>query len=109
MAIKLSQYLQIEVKVGDLILIKPGEKVPLDGEVIEGNSYIDTSALTGESTPRSISPGKTVLAGTINQSGTLTVKVSKLFAQSSISRILELVENASQKKAATPEIYYYLC
>jgi Zn2+/Cd2+-exporting ATPase len=89
------------VKVGDLILIKPGEKVPLDGEVIEGDSYIDTSALTGESTPRSISPGKTVLAGTLNQSGALTVKVSKLFAQSSISRILELVENASQKKAAT--------
>ncbi len=89
------------VKVGDLILIKPGEKVPLDGEVIEGDSYIDTSALTGEATPRSISPGKTVLAGTLNQSGALTVKVSKLFAQSSISRILELVENASQKKAAT--------
>ncbi len=89
------------VNVGDLILIKPGEKVPLDGEVIEGNSYVDTSALTGESIPRSISPGKTVLAGTINQSGGLTVRVSKLFAQSSISRILELVENASQKKAAT--------
>jgi Zn2+/Cd2+-exporting ATPase len=89
------------VKVGDLILIKPGEKVPLDGEVIEGNSYLDTSALTGESTPRSVSPGQTVLAGTIDQSGALTVRVSKLFSQSSISRILELVENASQKKAAT--------
>ncbi len=89
------------VNVGDLILIKPGEKVPLDGEVIEGNSYIDTSALTGESIPRSISPGKMVLAGTINQAGALTVRVSKIFAQSSISRILELVENASQKKAAT--------
>jgi Zn2+/Cd2+-exporting ATPase len=90
-----------EVRVGDLILIKPGEKVPLDGEVIEGNSYLDTSALTGESTPRSIVPGQTVLAGTINQSGALTVRVSKLFAQSSISRILELVETASQKKAST--------
>jgi Zn2+/Cd2+-exporting ATPase len=90
-----------EVRVGDLILIKPGEKVPLDGEVIEGNSYLDTSALTGESTPRSIAPGQIVLAGTINQSGALTVRVSKLFAQSSISRILELVETASQKKAAT--------
>jgi Zn2+/Cd2+-exporting ATPase len=90
-----------QVRVGDLILIKPGEKVPLDGEVIEGNSYLDTSALTGESTPRSIAPSQTVLAGTINQSGALTVRVSKLFAQSSISRILELVETASQKKAAT--------
>jgi Zn2+/Cd2+-exporting ATPase len=90
-----------QVRVGDLILIKPGEKVPLDGEVIEGNSYLDTSALTGESTPRSIAPGQTVLAGTINQSGALTVRVSKLFAHSSISRILELVETASQKKAAT--------
>jgi Zn2+/Cd2+-exporting ATPase len=90
-----------QVRVGDLILIKPGEKVPLDGEVIEGNSYLDTSALTGESTPRSIAPGQTVLAGTINQSGALTVRVSRLFAQSSISRILELVETASQKKAAT--------
>ncbi len=90
-----------QVRVDDLILIKPGEKVPLDGEVIEGNSYLDTSALTGESTPRSIAPGQTVLAGTINQSGSLTVRVSKLFAQSSISRILELVESASQKKAAT--------
>jgi Zn2+/Cd2+-exporting ATPase len=90
-----------QVKVGDLILIKPGEKVPLDGEVIEGNSYVDTSALTGESIPRSIVPGKLILAGTINQSGALTVRVSKLFSQSSISRILELVENASQKKAAT--------
>lgn len=90
-----------EVRVGDLILIKPGEKVPLDGEVIEGNSYLDTSALTGESTPRSISVGQTVLAGTINQSGALTVRVTKLFAQSSISRILELVETASQKKAST--------
>jgi Zn2+/Cd2+-exporting ATPase len=90
-----------QVRVGDFILIKPGEKVPLDGEVIEGNSYLDTSALTGESTPRSIAPGQTVLAGTINQSGALTVRVSKLFAQSSISRILELVETATQKKAAT--------
>jgi Zn2+/Cd2+-exporting ATPase len=89
------------VKVGDTIIIKPGEKVPLDGEVIDGKSQIDTSALTGESVPRSVRVGETVLAGTINQTGALTVIVSKLFGESSISRILDLVENASAKKAET--------
>ncbi len=89
------------VKVGDTIIIKPGEKVPLDGEVINGNSQIDTSALTGESVPRSVNVGETVLAGTINQTGVLTVTVTKLFGESSIARILDLVENASAKKAAT--------
>ncbi|MFM2302873.1 MAG: hypothetical protein RLZZ135_276, partial [Cyanobacteriota bacterium] len=89
------------VKVGDTIIIKPGEKVPLDGEVIDGKSQIDTSALTGESVPRSVKVGETVLAGTINQTGVLTVAVSKLFGESSIARILDLVENASSKKAET--------
>lgn len=90
-----------QVKVGDTIIIKPGEKVPLDGEVIDGNSQIDTSALTGESVPRTVKIGEPVLAGTINQTGVLTVTVTKLFGESSIARILDLVENASSKKAET--------
>jgi Zn2+/Cd2+-exporting ATPase len=89
------------VKVGDTIIVKPGEKVPLDGEVIEGNSQVDTSALTGESVPRTVNVGETILAGTINQTGLLTVTVTKLFGESSIARILDLVENASSKKAET--------
>jgi Zn2+/Cd2+-exporting ATPase len=89
------------VQVGDLIVIKAGEKIPLDGEVIEGSSSVDTSPLTGESVPRSIKVGETILAGTINQTGLLTVRVTKLFQESSINRILELVENASAKKAPT--------
>ncbi len=89
------------VAVGDIILVKPGEKIPLDGEIIDGNSQIDTSALTGESVPRTVKVGETVLAGTINQTGVLTVEVTKVFGESSISRILELVENARSKKAET--------
>lgn len=89
------------VAVGDIILVKPGEKIPLDGEITDGNSQIDTSALTGESVPRTVKVGETVLAGTINQTGVLTVKVTKVFGESSISRILELVENARSKKAET--------
>ncbi|MBD2020305.1 cadmium-translocating P-type ATPase [Leptolyngbya sp. FACHB-36] len=89
------------VKVRDLILIKPGERVPLDGEVLEGTSQVDTSALTGESVPRTIRPGEVVLGGMINQSGVLTVRVTKRSSESSISRILDLVENASSKKATT--------
>jgi len=90
-----------EVNIGDKILIKPGEKVPLDGEVIGGNSMLDTSALTGESVPRSVKEGEAVMAGMINKSGTITVKVTKLFGESSIAKILELVENATSKKAKT--------
>ena len=89
------------VKVGDAILVKPGEKIPLDGEILEGNSQVDTSALTGESVPRTVRIGETVLAGMINQSGVLTLKVTKLFGESSIARILDLVQNASSKKAET--------
>jgi Zn2+/Cd2+-exporting ATPase len=89
------------VKIGDLIVVKAGEKIPLDGEIIDGNSSIDTSPITGESVPRSVKVGSTVFAGTINQNGLLTVKVTKLFTDSSINRILELVENASSKKAPT--------
>ena len=89
------------VNVGDVILVRPGEKVPLDGEILEGQSQLDTSALTGESVPRTVVSGDTVLSGMINQSGVLTVRVTKTFANSSISRILELVESASSKKADT--------
>jgi Zn2+/Cd2+-exporting ATPase len=90
-----------QVRVGDTIIIKPGEKIPLDGQIIDGNSQVDTSALTGESIPRTVNVGETVLAGTINQTGVLTVTVTKLFGESSIARILDLVENASAKKAET--------
>lgn len=89
------------VEVGKIILVKPGEKIPLDGEIIEGNSFIDTSALTGESVPRSANMGDTVLAGTINQTGVLVLRVTKRFAESSVAKILDLVENASSKKAET--------
>ncbi len=89
------------VIVGDYIIVKAGEKIPLDGEIIEGNSFVDTSALTGESIPRMVKEKDVVLAGMINQSGLLTIRVTKLFIESSISKILELVENASSKKAET--------
>jgi Zn2+/Cd2+-exporting ATPase len=89
------------VKIGEIIIVKPGEKIPLDGEIIEGNSQVDTSALTGESIPKTFRVGETILAGMLNQTGILTVKVTKLFSESSISRILDLVENASAKKAPT--------
>lgn len=90
-----------EVHPGQIIVVKPGEKIPLDGVIIEGSSFVDTSALTGESVPRSVKENETVLAGMINKSGLLTIKVTKEFGESSISKILELVENASSKKAET--------
>ncbi|MFD1130574.1 heavy metal translocating P-type ATPase [Paenibacillus provencensis] len=90
-----------EVKIGDIILIKPGERVPLDGKVIEGVSAMDTSALTGESVPREVEPGNDVLSGFINKNGVLTVEVAKEFAESTVSKILDLVQNASSKKAPT--------
>ena len=90
-----------KIEVGDTIVIKPGEKVPLDGEILSGSSQVDTSALTGESVPRTVRQGETILAGAINQTGSLTVRVTKLFAESSIAKILDLVENASSKKAPT--------
>ncbi|MBD2516815.1 cadmium-translocating P-type ATPase [Nostoc sp. FACHB-973] len=89
------------VNIGDIIIVKPGEKIPLDGEIIEGNSQVDTSALTGESVPRTVKPGETVLAGTINKIGVLSIKVTKLFDESSIAKILDLVQNAKSKKAET--------
>ncbi|MBP7101488.1 MAG: heavy metal translocating P-type ATPase, partial [Leptotrichiaceae bacterium] len=83
------------VKIGDLIIVKPGEKVPLDGKIIEGNSTFDTSTLTGESIPRDIISGDEVLSGYINISSLITIKVSKPFYESTISKILDLVENAT--------------
>ena len=90
-----------EVHIGQQILIRPGEKVPLDGEIVHGKSFLDTSALTGESVPRSVEVGDTVLAGMINTSGVLTVRVTREFADSSVQKILDLVENASTRKAKT--------
>ncbi len=88
-----------EVQVGEIILIKPGERVPLDGVITEGNSTLDTSALTGESVPREALPGNEIFSGCINLNGTLLMQVSKEFEQSTVARILDLVENASSKKA----------
>ncbi|WP_420891316.1 heavy metal translocating P-type ATPase [Methanimicrococcus hongohii] len=90
-----------DVAIGDLILVKPGEKVPLDGTVLSGNSMLDTSALTGESVPRTVHEGDAVLSGSINKSGTLTIRVDELFEESTVSKILDLVENAASKKAPT--------
>lgn len=88
-----------DVEIGSIILIKPGEKVPLDGVIIEGESFLDTSALTGESVPRRVGTGEDIISGCINGSGTLRVQVTKEFDDSTVAKILELVENASNKKA----------
>lgn len=88
-----------DVAVGDIIVIKPGERVPLDGDVIQGEGTLDTSALTGESIPRDIQSGEEILAGVVNMSSVLHVRVRRVYEQSCVARILELVENASNKKA----------
>lgn len=88
-----------EVQIGDIILIKAGEKIPLDGKVIEGSSMIDTSALTGESVPREVEVGSDILSGCININGVITAEVTKEFGESTVSKILDLVENASSKKS----------
>lgn len=88
-----------ELSIGDKIIVKPGEKVPLDGIVEKGESLLDTSALTGESIPRKIEVNETILSGCINKTGILTIKVTKKFGESTASKILDLVENASNKKA----------
>ena len=90
-----------EIAEGDQIVVKPGERVPLDGIVASGSSQLDTAALTGESVPRHVEEGAEVISGCVNMTGLLTVKVTKPFEQSTVSRILELVENASEKKAQT--------
>lgn len=88
-----------EVQIGDIILIKAGEKIPLDGKVIEGSSMIDTSALTGESVPREVEVGSDILSGCININGVITAEVTKEFGESTVNKILDLVENASSKKS----------
>lgn len=90
-----------EVSIGDIIVVKPGEKIPLDGKVIEGTSMVDTAALTGESVPRELEPGSNALSGFINKNGVLTVEVTKEFGESTVSKVLDLVQNASSKKAPT--------
>lgn len=90
-----------EVNVGDTIVVKPGEKLPLDGIIIEGRSMIDTSALTGESLPREVQKGDEVLSGVINKNGLLTIRVTKIFGDSTVAKILDLVQNASSKKSPT--------
>ncbi|MDM5460808.1 heavy metal translocating P-type ATPase [Bacillus cereus] len=90
-----------DVQIGEYIIVKPGEKVPLDGKVIEGTSMMDTSALTGESVPREVEVGNDVLSGFVNQNGVLIVEVTKEFGESTVSKILDLVQNASSKKAPT--------
>ncbi|MBY0013772.1 cadmium-translocating P-type ATPase [Paenibacillus typhae] len=90
-----------EVEIGDIIVVKPGEKVPLDGTILEGSAMMDTSALTGESVPRSAEPGSQVLSGFINRNGVITVEVTQTFGESAVSKILELVQNAAGNKAKT--------
>ena len=88
-----------KISIGDIIIVKPGEKVPLDGTIVDGNSMLDTSALTGESVPREVNIGDEVLSGSINQNGLIEIKVTKSFGESTVSKILDLVENASSKKS----------
>ena len=88
-----------EVKIGETIVIKPGEKIPLDGKIIEGKTTLDTKALTGESLPREVSEGDEVLSGCINLNGMIKIEVTKEFGESTVSKILDLVENASSKKS----------
>lgn len=88
-----------EVAIGEIIVVKPGEKIPLDGTVVDGTSMLDTSALTGESVPRKIEVGDDALSGTINETGLIKVKVTKPFGESTVNKILDLVENASSKKS----------
>ncbi len=88
-----------EVSVGDLLLVRAGEKIPVDGSVVEGESFIDTAALTGESVPRKVAPGDNVISGCVNGEGILKVRVEKAYEDSTVSKILELVENASNKKS----------
>ena len=88
-----------EVAVGETILVRPGEKIPLDGVVLEGSGSVNTAALTGESLPADVGPGDTVISGSINLSGLLTIRTQSAYAESTVARILELVENSAEKKA----------
>ena len=96
---QLIQVHPIQVAMGDMILVKPGERVPLDGIVTEGNSYVDTAALTGESVPQQVGPGSTVLSGSVNTSGPLEIQVTKAFSESTATKILNMIEDIGGKKA----------
>ena len=98
---KLEQVDPEEVNIGDTIVVKPGERVPLDGKIIKGTSALDTSALTGESMPRDVEPGMEIISGCINQTGILTIQTTKEYGESTVAKILDLVENASDKKGKT--------
>lgn len=98
---KLVQVDPDEVMIGDTIVVKPGDRVPLDGKIVKGTSALDTSALTGESMPRDVEPGMEVISGCINQTGILTIQTTKEFGESTVAKILDLVENASDKKGKT--------
>lgn len=89
------------VSIGEIIVVKPGEKIPLDGIILEGDSMLDTKALTGESVPRTVHKGDEALSGCVNQNGVLTIQATKAFSESTVSKIIELVENASSRKAPT--------
>jgi len=89
------------VEIGDLIVVKPGEKIPLDGIIVDGESLVETATLTGEAIPRKVKPDNDVLSGCINQNGVLTIRVTKKFSESTVSKIIDLVENATVKKAPT--------
>ena len=92
-----------EVEIGDIIFVQPGEKIPIDGVVVEGSSSLNTSALTGESVPRSTEPGEEVISGCINLTGVLKIRTTKEFGESTVSKILDLVENASSRKSKSED------
>lgn len=98
-----------EVAVGDTIVVKPGERVPLDGTVLTGTSALNMSALTGESAPVDVAEGSGVVSGSVNLSGVLRLRVEKVYAESTVARILELVENSSLKKAHHRALHHEVC
>lgn len=100
---KLVQIAPDEVAIGEIITVKPGEKIPIDGKVVKGVSLLDTSALTSESLPRETEIGMEVISGCINQTGILNIQTTKAFSDSTVAKILDLVENSSEKKAQTEQ------
>ena len=102
---KLEQVDPDEVEIGSIIVVQPGEKVPIDGIVVEGSSTLNTSALTGESVPQDAKCGDEIVSGCINMSGVLKIQTTKEFGESTVSKILDLVENASSQKSKSRELY----
>ena len=98
-----------DVRVGEIIVVRPGEKIPLDGVIIEGSSSINTVALTGESAPGDVSVGDSVMSGCVNLTGLLRIKVSREFQESTVSKILELVENSGANKSKKRKFYNKVC